>query len=172
MNLLQKLTEGAEKPKMIRRLISKACCRQAAMLLNGAAPEGESLAYINAEEAQMLHGAGYGSQDRRQLVGHTIVFPATTLWRGRKPLPWLQFGHRQIGQGLRFCNGRSEFAKTNARGPSRVRPGIPRLANELHVIERNRRPDGQLDRISGYASTRLWIDDGPATVKRTRIFKC
>ena len=51
MNLLQKLTEGAEKPKMMM---------------------GDK---ISAELRPELC---------RYLLGHTIVFPATTLWRGEK----------------------------------------------------------------------------------------
>ena len=94
MNLLQKLTEGAEKPKMMMGdKQAQDPLRQAAMLLNGAAPEGESLAYINAEEAQMLRDAG-GAGEPVNSSGIPSFFLQRLFGGGRKPppLPSLDIG--------------------------------------------------------------------------------
>lgn len=81
MDFLQKQTEGAKSPEMMDDPL-----KQAAMLLNTAAPEGESLAYINAEEAEMLKEAG-GAGEPVNSSGVPSFFLQKLFGGGKAPPP-------------------------------------------------------------------------------------
>ena len=71
--------------------------KQAAMLLNTAAPEGESLAYINADEAKMLKEAG-GAGEPVNSSGVPSFFLQKLFGGGKAPPPMPKFN---VGQSAR-----------------------------------------------------------------------
>ena len=113
--------------------------KQAAMLLNTAAPEGEGLAYINQQEAQMLKDAG-GAGEPVNSSGVPSFFLQKLFGGGKAPPPLPEFN---VGKSARDYVGAmadSGLQDQMLRGSPKVRPTVPRFTDGS--CPTSRRSDG------------------------------
>ena len=134
--------------------------KQAAMLLNTAAPKGEGLAYINQQEAQMLKDAG-GAGEPVNSSGVPSFFLQKLFGGGKAPPPLPEFN---VGKSARDYVGAmadSGLQDQMLGVRQQIRPTVSGFTNG--ACSTGRRSDGKPSRIECHAITGFWCEDGRKT---------